>query len=56
MRDEGDVVELVRANPRQIEAVRRHLATAHADYVAAFDRLVERRGTSGTNDCTSFTR
>jgi hypothetical protein len=42
VRDEGDVVELVRANPRHVEAVRRHLATAHADYVAAFDRLVER--------------
>lgn len=41
-RDEGDVVELVRANPQQIEAVRQHLASAHADYVTAFDRLVQR--------------
>ena len=41
-RDESDVVELVRSNPGQVEVVRAHLARVHADYVAAFDRLVER--------------
>lgn len=41
-RDESDVVELVRANAGQVEAVRRHLATVHEKYVAAYDRLAER--------------
>jgi hypothetical protein len=41
-RDESDVVELVRANAEQVEALRQHLAGVHAAYVAAFDRLVER--------------
>jgi hypothetical protein len=40
--DEHDVVELVRANADAVASVRQHLATLHADYVAAFDRLVER--------------
>jgi hypothetical protein len=41
-RDEADVVELLRANADQVDAVRQHLAAAHADYVAAFDRLLNR--------------
>jgi hypothetical protein len=41
-RDDSDVIELIRANPDQVDRVRRHLAAVHADYVAAFDRLVER--------------
>jgi hypothetical protein len=41
-RDESDVVELVRANPSAIDAVRRHLAMVHPDYLAAFERLAER--------------
>jgi hypothetical protein len=41
-RDESDVAELVRANPDQVEAIRRHLAVVHADYVREFERLVER--------------
>jgi hypothetical protein len=41
-RDESDVIELVRANPDQIDSVRQHLSSVHADYVTAFDRLVER--------------
>jgi hypothetical protein len=41
-RDEGDVVELVRANPDQVANIREHLARVHADYVSAFDRLVQR--------------
>jgi hypothetical protein len=41
-RDESDVIELMRANPDQVDAVRRHLASVHADYVVAFDRLLQR--------------
>jgi len=41
-RDESDVIELVRANPDQVESIRHHLQAAHADYVAAFDKLVIR--------------
>jgi hypothetical protein len=41
-RDESDVVELVRANPAQVDAIRQHLAGVHADYVAAFDFLIAR--------------
>src|SRR3954452_14583598 len=42
VRDEGDVAELIRANPDEVDAVRRHLAATHPDYAAAFDRLVQR--------------
>lgn len=41
-RDENDVVELVRANPEQVETIRRHLAQIHEWYAAALDRLAER--------------
>lgn len=41
-RDEGDVAELIRTNLDKIDIIRSHLATVHADYVQAFDRLVER--------------
>jgi hypothetical protein len=41
-RDESDVIELIRANPDQVDAIRRHLGGVHADYVVQFDRLVER--------------
>jgi hypothetical protein len=40
--DEHDVVELIRANPDQVDVIRQHLAGIHADYVQAFDALVER--------------
>ena len=43
-RDEGDVVELIRANPGSIDAVRKHLEAVHADYLNAFDALVKRAG------------
>jgi hypothetical protein len=46
-RDESDVVELVRANPDRVEAVRQHLAGVHADYVRAFDNLIERAREQG---------
>jgi hypothetical protein len=41
-RDEADVAELIRANPEQVDVIRRHLAAVHADYVAEFDRLAQR--------------
>lgn len=41
-RDEADVTELVRVNADQVGAIRQHLATIHSEYVAAFDRLVQR--------------
>jgi hypothetical protein len=41
-RDESDVVELLRAKPERMEAIRRHLESVHADYVAAFDRLAQK--------------
>jgi hypothetical protein len=41
-RDEGDVAELIRANPDQLDTVRRHLASAHAEYLVLFEWLVER--------------
>jgi hypothetical protein len=41
-RDESDVIELVRANPGQVDVVRQHLGSVHADYVVEFDRLVQR--------------
>jgi hypothetical protein len=40
--DEHDVVELIRTNPDQVESIRQHLATIHADYVQTFDALVQR--------------
>jgi hypothetical protein len=41
-RDEADVVALIRANPEQVSLMRQHVAGVHADYAAAFDRLVQR--------------
>jgi hypothetical protein len=41
-RDEADVVELLRANPGQVEAVRQHLGNVHADYAARFEGLLIR--------------
>jgi hypothetical protein len=41
-KDESDVVELIRVNPGLMDAVRQHLALTHAEYVQAFERLVQR--------------
>jgi hypothetical protein len=41
-RDEGDVAELIRANPGSLDAIRQHLASVHPDYVVAFDQLARR--------------
>jgi hypothetical protein len=43
--DDHDVVELIRTNPDQVEVIRKHLAAIHADYVQAFDALVQRADT-----------
>jgi len=40
IRDQSDVVELILANPEQLDGVRRHLAGVHQEYVARFDVLV----------------
>jgi len=40
--DQHDVVELIRTNPDQVEVIRQHLATIHADYDQAFDDLLQR--------------
>jgi len=40
--DEADVAKLVLENPDTVTAIRQHLASVHADYVTAFDQLVER--------------
>lgn len=40
--DEADVAKLILENPDKVAVIRLHLATVHADYVAEFDRLVER--------------
>jgi hypothetical protein len=40
VKDRADVVELTRANPDQLDAIRRHLASVHGDYLAAFESLV----------------
>jgi hypothetical protein len=42
VRDEADVVELIRANPQEIATIRAHLCTAHSNYVKGFDHFVER--------------
>lgn len=42
VRDEFDVVELMRENKEQTDVIRQHLETVHPDYVAEFDRLLQR--------------
>ena len=41
MADLHDVVELIRSNSSQISEIRQHLGKVHADYVKAFDTLLE---------------
>lgn len=41
LRDQNDVLELIRTNPMLLDSIRQHLATVHPCYVSAFDRLVE---------------
>lgn len=42
LRDENDVIELIRANPGRIASLQEHLLAVHPDYVAALDRLLVR--------------
>jgi hypothetical protein len=46
-RDESDVVELVRVNPDQLDAIRQHLAAVSVEYTRAFDQLVQRAREQG---------
>jgi hypothetical protein len=41
-RDESDVVELLRANPDRMDAIRQHLSSVHEQYTARFDELAAR--------------
>ena len=41
-RDESDVVELLRANPDQVETIRKHLGSVHGAYVGCFEELAAR--------------
>ena len=41
VRDQADVIELVRANEDQVEDLHRHLTAIHSDYAVQFDQLVE---------------
>ncbi len=41
-RDESDVVELLRANPDQVDAVRKHLTEVNKHYVTRFQELLVR--------------
>lgn len=42
VQDEADIIELVRRNSDQIDAIRQHLQTVHTNYVKIFDHLVKR--------------
>lgn len=42
VRDEYDIVELIRANPEQLDEVRRHLAGVHSTYSSKFEDLTSR--------------
>jgi len=41
-RDEAEIIELVRANPAQVDDLSRHLSNVHPSYLDAFKTLVER--------------
>jgi hypothetical protein len=41
-RDDADVIELLRVHEHDSATIRRHLLTVHPDYVAKFDRILER--------------
>jgi hypothetical protein len=42
VRDDSDVVEIVRANPEHVDRIRQHLLGVHPAYVARFDDLLQR--------------
>lgn len=41
-RDESDIIELLRVNPDEHDAIRRHVAEVHAAYAAALAALMDR--------------
>ncbi len=41
-RDDGDIIELMRANAERAGEIRDHLARVHADYAQKFDMLAQR--------------
>jgi hypothetical protein len=41
LRDEADVIELMRENRERLEQIRQHLATVHSQYAARFDELLQ---------------
>jgi hypothetical protein len=43
-KDRADVVELIKTNPDQLEAVRLHLTQVNAAYVESFDKLTKSAG------------
>jgi hypothetical protein len=49
VRDESDIVELVRANPDAVATLRQHLTATHPDYVRLFDHLVQRAQEQGND-------
>ena len=42
VRDEDNVVELIRANPQDSGPIRQHFQTVHSDYFCAFEQLEAR--------------
>ena len=44
IKDNADIVELIRQNPGKVAEMREHLAQVHADYVAKFDVLAAEAG------------
>lgn len=40
VKDDSDVIELIRANARSVDAIREHLRTIHPSYVTRFDELL----------------
>lgn len=45
VRDEYDIVELIRANDDRVDEIRAHLLSVHAPYAAKFDELARRAAT-----------
>ncbi len=41
LKDQADVVELLRANPSELPAIRQHIVGVHPDYNQTLNRLAE---------------
>lgn len=44
---EADVVELIRHNPDQLEELRQHMRSVHADYASRLEELVQQANDAG---------